>query len=93
MPIAAPWMSSLSFGSFDVAENSVTAGFGSQLSLATTVALMFHIVWFGGQRALGLAAAAIVGGIVSRTVTRVSQLDGFPEPSVAVKVTTVVPSG
>jgi hypothetical protein len=42
---------------------------------------------------LGVDVTVNVGAIVSTTVTEIWQLAECPEPSVAVKVTFVVPSG
>jgi hypothetical protein len=51
-------------------------------------------LWFTGHSVSGVAVAElIVGGVVSTTVTVVEAVAVFPEPSFAVNVTVVVPSG
>jgi hypothetical protein len=71
-----------------------TAGIGSQMSTAAALITTGTILWFGGQIALGVAEAAVnVGGVVSTTLTVVVAVELFPDASVAVKVTLVVPCG
>ncbi len=55
-------------------------------TLTVDCRLLWHSMTIG-------AGQAIEGGVVSRTVTGVWPLSVFSEPSVAVKVTVVVPSG
>src|SRR3990172_7037879 len=64
------------------------------MSRTETASVTGTSLWLGGQRTFGLAVReAMTGSVVSTTVTLVVAVALFPEASVAVKVTVVVPSG
>ncbi len=96
----ASWMSAVVFplpdaesGSLLVAEANTTPADGSQTSVTCQAVCTGTSWWFGGQSVVGLTARASDGGVVSRTKTEEAHVTLFPEASVAVKVTPVVPSG
>jgi len=83
----------MSSGSLLVADASTTPASGSQASLARHAVCTDTIRWFGGHKVVGVNVRDKEGGVVSRTWIEEVQLAMFPEASVAVKVTLVVPSG
>src|SRR5262245_12948972 len=80
-------------GSSLVIEVSTTVGFGSHTSVTTSVAVMSAILWLGGHSASRLSDSAMVGGVVSTTVTLAVHCALLVDPSVAVNVTVVAPCG
>src|SRR5678816_1640777 len=89
------WPSPLpSMGSLLVIEITLQAGVASQMSETSTMSVTGTILWFGGQSEFGEAARlATTGGVVSTTATVVVAVVMLPEPSLAVNVTVVTPSG
>src|SRR6266481_8441679 len=76
VPNVAPEMSGDVFpspvlfaGSLLEIETSFTVGWASQASDKVMLAVMSTILWFGGQRLLGLKLTSKFGGVVSRIVT------------------------
>src|SRR5262249_20561810 len=64
------------------------------MSETSTVSVTGTILWLGGHSELGEAATLwMTGGVVSTTVTVVVAVVTLPEPSLAVNVTVVTPSG
>jgi len=67
------------------------SGLESQLSMAVAETLTRTILWFGGQRASGLALTFwMTGGVVSATSMVCAQLLSLPQESVAVQVREIV---
>src|SRR6266446_646431 len=102
VPGEASWMSSVvlpspvpgaSSGSLLVAEARTVLAAGSHTSLTCHTACTGTIRWFGGQSVVGPNAKLRDGAIVSRTCTDDVQVAVFPDGSVALKVTPVVPNG
>src|SRR2546422_8897384 len=98
----ASWMSSevlpspipdASSGSLLIAEIRSRPAPPSHTSFTCHAACTGTILWFGGHSTVGFRERVSCGGIVSLTVTGAVQLAEFPEASVAVKVTGVVPRG
>src|SRR5262249_18756750 len=58
-----------------------------------TSALIVTSLWLGGQREVRSSETVVTGGVVSATATAAVHVPAFPEASVPVKVTSVVPSG
>src|SRR5882724_5379042 len=94
-PTEAFWISLLvvSAGSLLAAEARTTPAAGSHTSLTCHAACTGTNRWFGGHRTFGLSAMVSCGGVVSCAVTGTVQLATFPEASLAVNVTGVMPSG
>ena len=82
-----------SSGSLLVAEARNTPAPRSHTSLTCHAAFTGTIRWFGGHSVAGLSVRFRVGGGVSRTTTDDVQVAWFPETSVAVNMTLVVPRG
>src|SRR5207249_794986 len=102
VPMEASWMSPVvspspepaaSSGSLLVADASTTPGAGSHTSLTCHPASTGTIRWFGGQSVVGLNLRVRDGGSVSRTTTDVAHVAWFPEASIAVNITPVMPRG
>src|SRR5262245_22479903 len=89
------WPSPLpSMGSLLVIEMTLQLGVASQMSETSTVMVTGTSLWFGGHSEFGEAATLwMTGGVVSTTVTVVVAVVTLPEPSFAVNVTVVTPSG
>src|SRR5437867_8204232 len=88
-PSPSPGASS---GSLEVTETSRAVTAGSHRSLTCHPTCTGTKRWFGGHRIVESVTSASEGGVVSRTVTLVAQVATFPDASVAVKLTGVVPS-
>src|SRR5258705_11254560 len=76
VPNVAPAMSGDVFpspvpftGSLLVMETSFTVGWASQASVTVMLAVISTLLWFGGQRLLGVKFTRQFGGVVSRIVT------------------------
>src|SRR5258705_1011367 len=80
-------------GSSLTIETSRIDGAGSHVSVATIVAVIVTSLWLGGQRCAGLTLIVNDGAVVSTTPTDCVSVPALPLASVAVQVTTVVPSG
>src|SRR5262249_22987727 len=64
------------------------------MSETSTVSVTGTLLWVGGHREVGEGVRLwMTGGVVSTTVTVVVAVVTLPEPSLAVNVTVVTPSG
>ena len=82
-----------SSGSLLVADTSATPAPGSHASLTCQLTCTGTIRWFGGQSSGWSTTRLRAGGVASATVTVEVQVATFPELSVAVNTTRVMPSG
>ncbi len=80
-------------GSLLVTEMILQVVSRSQLSNAETAMVTGTILWFGGQRAGGLAERLISGGVSSITVMSTVSGSESAMPSLTTRVMVVVPTG